>query len=317
VGRWITCAGLVAGLIASSGAGHQQQPPVFRGRADVVRVFVTVTDRDGRLATTLTQDQFEVRDEGKPQPIVLFDNSPQPIRLVVMLDVSGSMEGNLPLLRQASSELFFRLRPADVARVGTFGDEVVIGETFTRDATALLAELPSIINPNAPTPLWRALDQAMDAFGGEGDERKVVLVLSDGKDSGPIGFGQPVASQAEVIDRAGRDDVMIYAIGMRSRRRQPRMPGMGPGGLEAAMLADLPDPGLARVAEETGGGYAEIRPSEDLAAAFARVADELHGQYLLGYAPPKRDGKVHEVGVRVTTKGLKPRAKKSYVAPRE
>ena len=92
---------------------------------------------------------------------------------------------------------------------------------------------------------------------------------------------------------------------------------MGPGGLEAAMLADLPDPGLARVAEETGGGYAEIRPSEDLAAAFARVADELHGQYLLGYAPPKRDGKAHEVGVRVTTKGLKARAKKSYVAPRQ
>jgi VWFA-related protein len=174
-----------------------------------------------------------------------------------------------------------------------------------------------MINPNAPTPLWRGLDQAMDAFGGEGDERKVVLVLSDGKDSGPIGFGQPVASQAEVIDRARRDDVMIYAIGMRSRRRQPRMPGMGPGGLEAAMLADLPDPGLARVAEETGGGYAEIRPSEDLAAAFARVADELHGQYLLGYAPPKRDGKAHEVGVRVTTKGLKARAKKSYVAPRQ
>ena len=316
----MTCAGLIAGLIASSGAAQQQQqqqPPVFRGRADVVRVFVTVTDRDGRLVTTLTQDLFEVRDEGKPQPIVLFDNSPQPIRLVVMLDVSGSMEGNLPLLRQASSELFSRLRPDDGARVGTFGDEVAISETFTRDATALLAELPSTINPNAPTPLWRGLDQAMDAFGGEGDERKVVLVLSDGKDSGPIGFGQPVASQAEVIDRALRDDVMIYAIGMRSRRRQPRMPGMGPGGLEAAMLADLPDPGLARVAEETGGGYAEIRPSEDLAAAFARVADELHGQYLLGYAPPKRDGKVHEVGVRVTTKGLKARAKKSYLAPRQ
>jgi Ca-activated chloride channel homolog len=313
----MTCAGLVAVLVVTSGAAQQQQPPppVFRGRADVVRVFVTVTDRDGRLVTTLTHDQFEVRDEGKPQPIVLFDNSPQPIRLVVMLDVSGSMEGNLPLLRQASRELFSRLRPDDAARVGTFGDEVVISETFTRDPTALLAELPSTINPNAPTPLWRGLDQAMDAFGGEGDERKVVLVLSDGKDSGPIGFGQPVASQ--VIDRAGRDDVMIYAIGMRSRRRQPRMPGMGPGGLEAAMLADLPDPGLARVAEETGGGFAEIRPSEDLSAAFARVADELHGQYLLGYAPPKRDGKVHEVGVRVTTKGLKPRAKKSYVAARE
>ncbi|HZA34237.1 MAG TPA: VWA domain-containing protein, partial [Vicinamibacterales bacterium] len=295
----------------------QQPAPVFRGRGDAVRVFATVTDRDGRLVTTLTQAEFEVRDEGKPQPIVLFDNSPQPIRLVVMLDVSGSMEGNLPLLRAAAAELFARLRPDDLARVGTFGREVEISETFTRDARALGGGLPDAIEPDAPTPLWRALDQAMEAFGSEGDERRVVLVLSDGKDSGPINFRQPVASQAEVIDRARQEDVMVYAIGLRSRRRQPRMPGMGTEGLRAALLDDLPDPGLARVAEESGGGYTEIRPGEDLAAAFARVADELHGQYLLGFAPPKRDGKTHDVDVRVTTKGLKARAKKSYVAPKE
>lgn len=306
--------------VAQAGAEEQpqQQPaPVFRGRGDAVRVFATVTDRDGRLVTTLMQAEFEVRDEGKPQPIVLFDNSPQPIRLVVMLDVSGSMEGNLPLLRAAAAELFARLRPDDLARVGTFGREVEISETFTRDARALGGGLPDAIEPDAPTPLWRALDQAMEAFGSEGDERRVVLVLSDGKDSGPINFRQPVASQAEVIDRARQEDVMVYAIGLRSRRRQPRMPGMGTEGLRAALLDDLPDPGLARVAEESGGGYTEIRPGEDLAAAFARVADELHGQYLLGFAPPKRDGKTHDVDVRVTTKGLKARAKKSYVAPKE
>jgi hypothetical protein len=95
------------------------------------------------------------------------------------------------------------------------------------------------------------------------------------------------------------------------------MPGVGPQGLRAALLDDLPDAGLARVAEETGGGYTEIRPGEDLGEAFARVADELHAQYLLGFAPPKRDGKVHEIGVRVAAKGLKPRARKTYVAPRE
>ncbi len=304
-------------LLGSAPSGAQQQPPLFRGRGDAVRVFATVTDRDGRLVTSLTQPEFEVRDNGKPQPIVLFDNTPQPIRLIVMLDVSGSMEGNLPLLRNAAAELFARLRPDDLARVGTFGRDVEISSTFTRDARALGAALPPAIEPDAPTPLWRALDEAMEAFGREGDERRVVLVLSDGKDSGMFGFHQPFASQAGVIDRARREDVMVYAIGMRSRQRRPAMPGMGPGGLEAAMMADLPDPGLARVAEETGGGYTEIRPGEDLAEAFARVADELHGQYLLGFAPPKRDGKTHDVDVRVTAKGLKPRAKKSYVAPKE
>jgi hypothetical protein len=82
------------------------------------------------------------------------------------------------------------------------------------------------------------------------------------------------------------------------------------------MVADLPDPGLARVAEESGGGYAEIRYGQDLAAAFAKVADELPGQYLIGYAPPKRDGKVHRVEVRLTRRGYEARARKSYVAPK-
>jgi hypothetical protein len=110
---------------------------------------------------------------------------------------------------------------------------------------------------------------------------------------------------------------MVYAIGMRSRSLRRQVPGLGPEGLQAALVADMPDPGLARVAEETGGGYTEIRLGQDLGAAFAQVAEELHNQYLIGYAPPKRDGKVHEIEVRVTQRGLKPRARKSYVAPKE
>src|SRR4026208_434081 len=84
-------------LIATAGAAGQQ--PVFRGTGDAVHVFATVMDRDGRLVTTLTRDALRGRGEGEPQPITLFDNTPRAIRIIVMLDVSGSMEGNLPLLR--------------------------------------------------------------------------------------------------------------------------------------------------------------------------------------------------------------------------
>ncbi len=315
--RFITCSAFIACFLGVVGAAGRQQP-VFRGTGDVVRVFVTVTDRDGRLVTTLAREQFEVRDEGKPQPITQFDNSPQPIRLIVMLDVSGSMEGNLQLLRAASAQLFSRLRPDDETRVGAFGHEITISPAFTRDPKELQAALPTSIAPDAPTPLWRALDNAMDAFGDQGETRRVILVLSDGKDTGPLSFRQRPMSQAEVIDRARREDVMIYAIGLRSRStRSAPQPGIGPGGLQAMIMADMPDPGLARVAEESGGGYTEIRFGQDLGAAFAGVADELHTQYLLGFALPKRDGKVHEIGVRVTGGGLKPRARKSYLAPKE
>jgi Ca-activated chloride channel family protein len=315
--RFVLHTTLVASLVSSLALNAQQ--PVFRGASDLVRVFVTVTDRDGRLVTTLTRDNFEVRDEGKPQPITQFDNTPQPVRLIVMLDVSGSMSGNLSLLRDAGAQLFARLGRDDVARVGSFGYDITISPSFTHDVGELRAELPTTIAPDAPTPLWRGIDQALDAFKSneeKEDKRPVILVLSDGKDAPPISFRQRPISQAEIIDRARREDVMVFAVGMRSRSARPMQPGIGPGGLQAMLMADLPDPGLARVAEETGGGYTEIRFGQDLAAAFTEVADELHTQYLLGFAPGKRDGKVHDLSVRVNQSGMKSRARKSYLAPK-
>jgi Ca-activated chloride channel family protein len=295
-------------------AGGPQQT-VFRGTSDTVRVFVTVTDDDDRLVTTLGREDFEVRDNGRPQPLTLFDNTPQPIHLIVMLDLSGSMAGNLPLLRAACEQLLGRLAPGDVARLGTFADEIVISPAFTRDAAALLATLPRSIDPGAPTPLWRALDRAMTAFEGV-DGRRVILVLSDGKDSGPRRFGERFVTQVEVVDRAVREDVMIYGIGLRSRPAARARPGAG-ADLRDLLTADLPDPGLGDAAVETGGGYAEIGPRDDLAAAFARVADELHSQYLLGFTPPARDGKTHRLDVRLRARGLDPRARRSYEAPEE
>lgn len=306
-------------LAAAATAAVFAQQPVFRAGSDTVRVFATVTDGDGRLVTTLAQTDFEIRDEGKPQPITLFDNTARPIRLIVMLDVSGSMEGNLQLLRASANELFTRLRPDDRARVGTFGRDVTISPTFTWNPDELRRELPTRIDPEAPTPLWRAIDRAIEAFDPAEPERRVVLVLSDGKDSGPSGpfaFKEKMPSQFEAIERARQHDVMVYAIGMRSRAARRSAPGLGIGGLQAALSEDLPDPGLARVAEETGGGYLEIRQGEQLGEAFARVADELHSQYLLGFEPPRRDGKVHDIDVRLAKKGMKARARKTYVAPK-
>jgi len=316
----VSAAMALGALAAAALVAAPAQQTVFRTSSDVVRVFATVTDKDGRLVTKLDKDAFEVRDEGKPQPITLFDNTPQPVRLIVMLDVSGSMAGNLPLLRAASEELVLRLRAADLARIGSFGREITISPEFTKNIEELRRAIPQTIPQDAPTPLWRGIDQAMDGFGekDKAEARSVILVLSDGKDNdvSPAAWSHHPASQAEVIDHARAADVMIYAVAMRSRSGRPLPPAFGPGGLQAALTADLPDPGLARVAEETGGGYIEIRFGDDLGDAFAGVADELHSQYLLGFAPPKRDGKSHAIEVKLSQRGLKPRARKSYVAPK-
>ena len=69
------------------------------------------------------------------------------------------------------------------------------------------------------------------------------------------------------------------------------------GGLAA--MRDQPDEGLPKIAAATGGGYFELTSTNDLAATFARVADELHHQYALGFTPSTLDGKMHALEVRV------------------
>ncbi len=75
-----------------------------------------------------------------------------------------------------------------------------------------------------------------------------------------------------------------------------------------------PDPHLRTLADENGGGYFELHTASDLSATFARVAEELHHQYLLAFSPKVFDGQVHTLEVRVRRPGLTARARRSYVA---
>jgi len=83
-----------------------------------------------------------------------------------------------------------------------------------------------------------------------------------------------------------------------------------------SMTSVRPDPGLARIADETGGGYFELNRSEDLADTFASVADELHHQYALGFEPPRLDDRMHKLEIKVTPSKFKVRARKEYFAGR-
>jgi VWFA-related protein len=297
-----------------------QQQPTFRSGASTVAVYTTVTDATGRLVTNLTQDDFEIYDNGKLQPITLFATETQPISVVIMLDRSGSMKESFNLVAAGAEEFVRRLLPADKARIGSFATKIIVEpEEFTSDKSKLIGVLRSDMQAEGPTPLWNASNVAIRELG-QTDGRKVVLLFTDGVDS-PGNFKTNNLSVMDVMDRATRDDVMLYAIGLESRlpygRRQAPV-GMGGGGLTGGFggggMTQRPDPGLPKIAAETGGGYFELTRADDLRATFARVADELHQQYALGFAPTKLDGKSHDLEVKLKVKGMKARARKSYVA---
>jgi VWFA-related protein len=281
-----------------------------------VAVYATVTDKDGRLVPDLEREAFEIRDNGKPQPLTVFSNEPQPISVVMMLDRSGSMRGNFRLVEKAAEEFVARLRPDDKARIGSFAERIDIQpEDFTSDHQELLGILRSDLPVMGPTPLWNALDAAVGALQGQ-DGRKVVLVFTDGADA-PMNLRLNNLSIMDVMRRAQEEDVMVYGIGLQRTVVQRPTGGGGFGGLTGRMTSLRPDPGLATLADDTGGGYFELTRADDLGSTFARVAEELHRQYAAGFEPPKLDDKMHELDVRVTVRGMKVRARKEYFASRQ
>jgi Ca-activated chloride channel family protein len=282
-------------VVASASVGLLAQQGTFRAGTQIVALYATVTDEQKRLVADLTKDDFEILDNQKPQSIEVFLNEVQPITVVVMLDTSASMTGTISLLQAAAEQFLLRLLPKDRGAVGAFNDKIEFVSTFTSNRDNLVASLKDIDFGN-PTRLYDALAASLDELRGiEG--RKVVLVFTDGEDTASrIGLGT-------VEDRARSEEVMIYAIGLQSAyfngTRQVRT---------------KPDPGLRRLAQETGGGYFELEKTTDLAPTFTRVAQELHSQYVLGFVPAVLDGKVHRLAVRVKRPGASARARQSYVA---
>jgi Ca-activated chloride channel family protein len=135
--------------------------------------------------------------------------------------------------------------------------------------------------------------------------RRVVVVFTDGVDS-PMNFSANNSSLKDVMKRAEQEDVMVYAIGLESKYV-----------IDGRMITTKPDSGLKKLAEETGGGYFELKRATDLAPTFTRVALELHSQYVLGFEPAQLDNKVHRLAVKLKQPGMTARARKTYLASPE
>jgi Ca-activated chloride channel family protein len=291
--RTFTTIALLAAATLTAAA--QQEAPTFKATTQIVSVPATVLDGQGRLVPNLDQDAFTILDNGKPQDIIFFQNETQPFSVVVMLDYSASMTSSLDLLRAAAEQFLLRMLPQDRGQVGAFSDKIEFSGAFTNDRDDLISALRDLQYGN-PTRLWDAVDQSIEMLKPI-DGRKVVLVFTDGDDTySKTGFGS-------VLDHAKQNEVMVYAIGLQSQYFNGQR-----------MVRSQPDRSLRKIAEETGGGYFELKKTDELAPTFTRVAQELHSLYTIGFSPAALDGKEHKLDVRMKTAGQNARARKSYVA---
>jgi Ca-activated chloride channel family protein len=286
---------LVCAFAVLAGAAVLAQQATFKSGTSIVAVLSTVTDAQGRLVPNLERDQFTILDNGKPQEITFFQNETQPFTVVVMLDFSFSMTSHLDLLKAATEQFLIRMLPEDKGQVGAFSAKIEFSGTFTNDRDDLIGALKDLQFGN-PTRLYDAVDASIDMLE-EVPGRKIVLVFTDGDDTASR------KGQGDVLDRAREQEIMIYAIGLEAEFFNGQR-----------MQRSRPDRGLRKLAEETGGGYFELKKTDDLAPTFTRVAQELHSLYALGFTPTVFDGKEHKLEVRVKTPGAVARARRSYIA---
>jgi Ca-activated chloride channel family protein len=274
-----------------------QDEPTLRVDVKLVSVFVNVTDRNGAIVGGLTQQDFAVTEDGRPQKISLFDReSEQPLMMTLAIDTSGSVRKDLTQEADAAHRFVHAiLRPQDQMSLLQFATEVRELSPFTNKADQIDRGLNRLHADHA-TALYDAILLGSEGLGKK-DGRKVLVLVSDGGDTAKS------STYDQALEAALRHEVMIYSI--------IDVP------VEASAGRDLGgEHALITLAEQTGGKSFYVTAG-GLDKAFAQVSDDLRTQYLIGYYPHNQEpGRIfHRIEVtvpRAATQDFNVRHKTGY-----
>jgi Ca-activated chloride channel family protein len=277
-----------------------QTAPALRVDVDLVLVNATVTDSSNRYVNGLGQDYFQIWEDKIEQQVEYFSAENVPVSVGIIFDVSGSMEDNLAIARDAAST-FLRMGDRDDEYfLIQFSDSPQLVQDFTTDIAQLQSRL-LFTRAKGNTSLYDALYLGMEQVNRGINPRKALLLITDGQDN------HSRYSFSDVREFAREHDVIIYAIGIIGGDSQQFSGFSGRAVLDS--LADL-----------TGGVAFFPADLYALPDICARVGMELKNQYVLGYRPLNlaNDGKWRKIRVKMKrpkgTPNLSVRAKSGYYA---
>jgi len=293
---------LVLGSLSSS---HSQEPQgryQFRVTVDLISLNVTVTDNRDHFITDLLEEDFSIYEDGISQDVSIFSREDLPIRMVLLIDTSASMDDKMSFAQNAAVNFVHEMKDDDLTEVVEFGSKPHVLQPFTGDLDKLNRAI-RMTQAGGTTQLYNALYISLKGLSRRRQDirRQAIVVLSDGEDTSSL------VTFERVMELAKETDVTIYTI---SLRRQ--------GGRRSRAFSEA-EFVLKKLAEETGGQWFFPGQIEELTDVYARIATELKNQYNIGYVSnnPKRDGSWRRVVVQTTYPNLRVRTKLGYFAPRQ
>lgn len=335
---------------------REGQPPSggrfrFKTSAELINVSATVTDSSERFVTGLRREDFILFEDDREQPITHFSDERVPVSLGIVLDTSGSMEGEKFRAAEHAIDRFMRqlLSPDDEVFLMAFNDQVELISSWTTDRDRVMRNLRGVY-PRGGTAMYDAVAEAIPLAQRGKHRKKAIVVISDGNDTNST---TDVRALRSLIRET---EVLIYAVGIDSssrsrvyrpgpsgptnrplpipwpipgsgRRPPPQWPGQPGGGgtYPPTYPGGVPQQSsgnervnayaLRELTDDSGGRTELVRDGADLGPATAGIADELSRQYSLGYEPAaEKDGRWHTIRVEVRNSNYRVRARRGYIA---
>ena len=268
------------------------QTATFRAGVTLVKVDTAVTDHAGRVISDLTQQDFEVYDEGTRQPIVFFEHESEPLDVLLLLDVSGSMQRFLAELAATARAALRPLGVRDRVGVMAFARSSAVSQLFASDTSVVEDGIRRALKNQelgSGTAINAAILSAAAYVGRQpAIARRAVLIVTDNLS---LNYRIP---DGQVIHALYDADATLDALLIgKQRRPEPSKSG-------TYANPDFTPSNVFKVAEQTGGEAMEARQAGE---SFQLMIERIRSRYRLQYAaPPAQPGELRHIRVQLAPK---------------
>jgi VWFA-related protein len=283
----------------------RRAPPgqfVSAASPQLMRFNASVTDRHGRAIGGMKESDFIVFENGEERRVTNVAQTNEPFNLVLLLDVSGSVEERIDFIRKAARDFLNTASPQDRIAIISFRDDIQIISDFTTDRRLLSKKLDDI-DAGGATALYDALGFVLaDTLKQFRGERTAIVVLSDGDDNKSF---VPFPAILEAIAESG---ALIYPLyvpsGLIPESSVPKPEvSIDPLRSRYLTLTTRADQEGKQLAAVSGGVYYPIRHLGELQRAYDDVVVQLRTAYTITYASNSRPSPPPRVRVRTNREG--------------
>jgi len=299
---------------STGGASPQAEDEAIVLNSSLVSLNVSVTNRSGSALANLSKADFDVFENGEQQKIEFFAPSSAPFNLVLVLDLSGSIQDKLNLVKSAASKFLDVIGPNDKVAVLTFTDQVRVVSPLSSNRDLVRKRIKTIDQATGGTAFYEAMWFAIvDTLRGTQGQRNAVVVMTDGVDSSLDRF-DPLPSRVsynQLARRLEESDALVFPIYLDTEFDE-----VFKGGRSSSESYAIARMQLERLAEITGGQAFRAETADDLSGVYKQVAAAIRTIYSVGYYPIRneRDGSFHRVRVAVNRPDAAVRTRRGYYA---